>query len=212
ADLGGEREHVRVLHRLRRERIEADATLDEPGGEDERRRELRGVAVRRPPLGGERLPQAMHRAFGDLADELLYVRRLDALGREPPRAVDVRMRHGAARVRLEGQRLDHPALGEVADQRVIVALRRVRETVEEAVHTLEYGTGPQEARTREQRRPQARLRRPARMHALGPGPFGEIFDDAGGHAAGDAERIDDLLLAEPERSADAGGRAHGAED
>ena len=32
------------------------------------------------------------------------------------------------------------------------------------------------------------------MHALGPGAFGEIFDDAARHAAGDAERVDDLLL------------------
>ena len=50
------------------------------------------------------------------------------------------------------------------------------------------------------------------MHALGPGAFGEIFDDAAGHAAGDAERIDDLLGVESKRRADAGRRPHRAED
>ena len=50
------------------------------------------------------------------------------------------------------------------------------------------------------------------MQALGPGAFGEIFDDAGGEAAGNAERIDDLLGVEPERRADAGGGAHDAEN
>ena len=50
------------------------------------------------------------------------------------------------------------------------------------------------------------------MQPLGPGAFGEIFDDAAGHAAGDAERIDDLPGVEAERRADAGRRAHRAED
>ena len=50
------------------------------------------------------------------------------------------------------------------------------------------------------------------MQPLGPGAFGEIFDDAAGHAAGDAERIDDLPGVEAKRRADAGGRAHRAED
>ena len=50
------------------------------------------------------------------------------------------------------------------------------------------------------------------MQPLGPGAFGEIFDDAAGHAAGDAERIDDLPGVETKRCADAGGRAHRAED
>ena len=58
----------------------------------------------------------------------------------------------------------------------------------------------------------AGLRRPARMHALGPGAFGEIFDDAARHAAGDAERIDDLLGVETERGANASRRAHRAEN
>ena len=49
------------------------------------------------------------------------------------------------------------------------------------------------------------------MQPFGPGAFREIFDDAAGHAAGDAERIDDLPGVEAKRCADAGGRAHRAE-
>src|SRR5262249_34893038 len=51
----------------------------------------------------------------------------------------------------------------------------------------------------------------AGMQAFGPGAFGEIFDNARSHAAGDAERIDDLAAVEPQRCADAGGGGHGAE-
>ena len=50
------------------------------------------------------------------------------------------------------------------------------------------------------------------MQPFGPGAFREIFDDAAGHAAGDAERIDDLPGVETKRRTDTGGRAHRAED
>ncbi len=50
------------------------------------------------------------------------------------------------------------------------------------------------------------------MQPLGPGAFGQIFDDAAGKTAGDAERVDDLLGVETERRADAGRRAHHAEN
>jgi hypothetical protein len=49
-------------------------------------------------------------------------------------------------------------------------------------------------------------------HPAGPGAFREIFDDAAGHAAGDAERIDDLPGVEAECCADARGGTHGAEN
>ena len=81
------------------------------------RRELGGIAVGRALLGGERLPQAMHGAFRHLADHLLDVAGLDAARRQPPGAVDVGMRHGPARIGLEGERLDHPALAEIVEQR-----------------------------------------------------------------------------------------------
>ena len=80
------------------------------------------------------------------------------------------------------------------------------------MHAFEHRTGPDEPAPRQQRRADAGLRRPSRMHPLGPGAFGQIFDDAAGHAAGDAERIDDLPGVETEGGADAGGRAHRAEN
>ena len=80
------------------------------------------------------------------------------------------------------------------------------------MHALEHGARTDEPCPRQQRRADARLRRPAGMQPLGPGALGQIFDDAAGHAAGDAERIDDLPGIEAKRCADAGGRAHRAED
>ena len=80
------------------------------------------------------------------------------------------------------------------------------------MHALEHGARTDKPCPRQQRRANARLRRPAGMQPLGPGALGEIFDDAAGHAAGDAERIDDLSGVEAKRGADAGGRAHRAED
>ena len=50
------------------------------------------------------------------------------------------------------------------------------------------------------------------MQPLGPGAFREIFDDAAGHAAGDAERIHDLSCVKTQRRADAGRRAHRAKN
>ena len=114
--------------------------------------------------------------------------------REPPRAVDIGMRHGPAGIGLERDRLGHPARAEIADHLVVVAVERVGEAVEQAVHALEHRARPVEAGARQQRRAHARLRRPAGMHALGPGALGEIFDDARRHRADHAERIDDLLL------------------
>ena len=119
--------------------------------------------------------------------------RLDAARRDPPRAIDVGMRHGPARIGLEGERLGDPALAEIADQRLVVAVGRVREAMEQAVRALEHRARPVEARACQQRGAQAGLRRPAGMHALGPGALGEIFDDAARHAARDAERVDGLL-------------------
>ena len=48
----------------------------------------------------------------------------------------------------------------------------------------------------------ARLRCPTGVHALGPRTIGQVFDDAAGHAASQAQGVDHL------RFADAHGRAH----
>ena len=49
------------------------------------------------------------------------------------------------------------------------------------------------------------------MQPLGPGAFGEILDDAAGHRADSAERIDHLPRRKLERGADTGSGADGAE-
>src|SRR5262249_56250172 len=79
------------------------------------------------------------------------------------------------------------------------------------MHAFEYGARPEETCAREPRRAQPGLRRPARMQALGPGALREIFDDAPGHGADDAERVDKLARTKLERDGDGGGGRHGAE-
>ena len=135
----------------------------------------------------------------------------DAARREPPGAVDIGMRHGSARIRLEGERLGEPLAAEIAEERVVIALGCVGEPMEQAVGPLEHGARTTKAVLRHQGGAQTRLRRPAGMHAFGPGALGKIFDDAGRHAAGDAERIDDAGAVKTERRRDARGRRHGAE-
>ena len=123
---------------------------------------------------------------------------------QPPRAVDVGMDHGAARVGLEGERLRQPALAEAVEQRGVVALASCGRS---------RGRGRARPRTRcadrrSRRAPAARragpTAPPSRMHALGPGALGQVFDDAARHAAGDAERVDELARVESQRGADAG--------
>ena len=83
--------------------------------------------------------------------------------------------------------------------------------MKEAVLAVEQRARAGEARLRHARGAIARLRRPARMHALGPGAFGEVFDDARGHAAGDAQRIEPLRVVETQRRSHARRRAQRAE-
>ena len=70
ADLRGEREHARIADGLVAERGEADVAAHEGDGDVERRRELRGVGVRRPVLALERLPQPRDVALRGLADDV----------------------------------------------------------------------------------------------------------------------------------------------
>ena len=78
---------------------------------------------------------------------------------------------------------------------------RMGKTVEEPVHAFEHRARSEKPATRQQRRAKTRLRGPSGMQALGPGAFGEIFDDAAGHAAGNTERIDDLSCIKSKRGA-----------
>src|SRR5262249_26982528 len=212
AHFRGERDDARLLQRVVGEGVEPDIAAQEAGRDAIRGGKFSGIAVGRALLGGERLPQAMHRALADLADDLLDLLRLDAAASEPPRAVDVGVRHRPAGIRFERERRRHPARAEIAGQRIVVAAGGAGEAVEQAVHALEYGARPEEPGTSEPRRAQPGLRRPPRMQALGPGALREIFDDAAGHGTDDAERVDKLTRIELERGADGGCRRHGAED
>src|SRR6266516_1051259 len=191
-------EDGRIAHRFIAERIESDAAVHEAGRDAIRRAEFRRVAVRRPLLLRQRLPQPMHRCVRDFADQ-----RFDLAGRhaarvKPARTVDVRMDHGAARIRLEGERPQYPAFPEIAAQRRVLAADRLCEAVEEAVNAFEHRARTEKSRAPQQRRAQARLRRPARMQPLGPGAFGQRLDDPARHAAGGPQRIDELPLAKTE--------------
>src|SRR5439155_14735418 len=139
--------------------------------------ELRRVGVRRPLLVGERLPQPMHCALGRFAYHLGDLADVDAL-REAPRAVDVGLGHGSAGVGLERDAAGDPALTEALDELRPVALLCMRERLVQAMGSLQHGARADEACAREIRRADAGLRRPAGVQALGPGAFGEIFDDA----------------------------------
>src|SRR5207302_497932 len=77
-------------------------------------------------------------------------------------------------------------------------------------HALEYGARTEETGAPEQRGVDARLRRPAGVQPLGPGPFREIFDDSARHRADSAERINKLARFEAKGCADAGRRPNGA--
>jgi hypothetical protein len=130
--------------------------------------------------------------FGRLALDRRDLLGPQALGNQPPRAIDVRMRHRPACVRLERDSGAEPYLAGAIDHRAEIAAVRVRERMEESVLALEYRARSGEAFGGQPRRAIARLRRPARMHSLGPCAFGQVLDDPGGHAARDAERIDPL--------------------
>jgi hypothetical protein len=92
----------------------------------------------------------MYCALANLAHQFHHFMRIDAPV-QPARAVDVRVHHRPARIRLESQRLHQPALAEAVEQRTVVAVARVRKPVEQAVRALEYSAWTREARARQHR-------------------------------------------------------------
>src|SRR5262249_22372727 len=170
AHLGGDRTQPRVAHALLGEGIEPGMAEHEAGGDAVGLAELGGVGVGRLALGRERFPQAVHRAFPNLADDFLYLVQIDFWGQSAS-AVDVRMSHGAASVDLEGERLGDPPAAEAPGELAQLALRGTREAVEEAMGSLEHGARADEPRAREVGGADARLRCPAGVQPLGPGAF-----------------------------------------
>ena len=207
AHLGGELPHTRVLRALVGELLEASLAVEEADGDAIRRRELPGIAVGRPALPVERLPQAVDGPLPHLADDRGDVGRGRPLAREIDGAVDEGLGHGPAGIGLEGERRRHPGLAETLDERREIRLPARREGLVEAVRSLEHGDRPDEAGLGEARGADTRLRRQARMQALGPAAVGEIFDDAARHAAGGADGPGDGGSIEPHGAA--GGRRGG---
>src|SRR6516225_3809178 len=119
----------------------------------------------------------MHGALADIADHFNDIVRLHATA-EPPRAIDVRMRHGPARIRLERERLCHPTRAEIIRHRGEIALGGLREGIEESVATLEHRARTTKSGAAKERGADAGLRRPAGVQPFSGGAFGEIFDDA----------------------------------
>ena len=70
ADLGRQREHARILHGLVGEIAEPDIAAHKRRRDAIGLRELPRIAIRGLLLGGERLPQPVHRAFADFADDV----------------------------------------------------------------------------------------------------------------------------------------------
>src|SRR3546814_4831997 len=81
---------------------------------------------------------------------------------------------------LEHHALHVPVAPEAFGEVAVVGRGGRREGLEEAVGAFEDRARREESGAREERRPVARLRRPAGMQPLGPGTVGQVLDDAGG--------------------------------
>ena len=105
----------------------------------------------------------------------------------------------------------HPVLAESLQHGVEIRGARRREGLEEAMRALEHRARAFEAASRHQGGADAGLRGPAGMHAFCRCAFGEILDDARGHAAGDAEGGGDLLRRQLQRGGDTARGGNGAD-
>ena len=211
AHLGGERAQSRIGGAFVGEGIEPGIAEDHAGGDAIGDAELAGIAVGDALLVRQRFPQAMDVALGGVAEDVGDRFRLDTLRGQPARAVYVGMGHRPAGIRLEGDGLRDPGLAEAVEQRPPVAVLGMSEALVETVLAFEHRARADEAGLRQHRRVIAALRRPAGMQPLGPGAFGQVLDDTGCHAAGDAQRGGERRRLEADRGADAGGRAEGPE-
>ena len=113
----------------------------------------------------------------------------DAVACERDRAVDERLGHRSACIGLEGDGLQQPALAEAVQQGGEVGVARGARTPCRSRACPPARSRADEAGLGQQCRADAGLRGRAGMHALGPAAVGEILDDAGGQAAGDADGV-----------------------
>ena len=83
---------------------------------------------------------------------------------------------------------------------------------EQAVSTLEHRRGSGHAGLRQPCRLDAALCAPARVHQLHVGAFGDELEQAGRHAAGESQCIDELILGQAEQHAGRDARTEGCRD
>src|SRR5712691_3463462 len=134
----------------------------------------------------------MNRPFRSFTDDFFYVLNINFF-RQPSSAVDVGLRHGAAGIGLESDGCRQPLAAEAVEELCPVAPGGAREAVVEPVRAFEHRARPDEPGARQVRGANSRLRRPARMHALGPRALREVLDDARGHRTRYAQRMDELI-------------------
>src|SRR5215475_10622049 len=111
-DLRGEFEHGRVMNARLGELFEACLAVEEADGHAIRRAELRGVRGGRAMFDREVFPQAVHGSFADVAHYFADLLCFYAALCERDRAVDIRLGHRAAGIRLESDRIHYPRLTE----------------------------------------------------------------------------------------------------
>src|SRR6266480_7013181 len=197
---GSESEDARVAHRFVGKGLEPGAAGDKRDRDIEGRAEFGGIVACRTMFGGERLPESVYVPFGGLAQDLGDLFGDETILRQPQRAIDIGLIHGAGRIGLEAETFHQPLFSEIAREGIEIAFPGPSKSGEEPVRAFEYGARPEESLASDARRVQPDSRRPSRVEAFGPGPFGEIFDDPARHAARYAERVDRLLAIEPERN------------
>ena len=104
----------------------------------------------------------MYVTFGGLAQDLDDLFGDETLLRQPQRAIDIRLIHGAGRIGFEGEAFHEPLLSEIARERVEIAFPGVGKSGEKPVRAFEYGTRPEESFAPDARRMQPDARRPSR--------------------------------------------------
>ncbi|MEJ0067729.1 MAG: hypothetical protein WDO24_02170 [Pseudomonadota bacterium] len=210
-----QRQDILVRHVLGVEAAKIDLA------EMQRFREHVGQAVARLDVGRGlqllvlRLAHLGDHVFGDRAADLFDLVGAQALMLvEMEQRVDEGVQHMGARIGLERNVAALPVAAQLGDHAVEV--ERVVGVLDmgakHAVPPLDHAGRSGEAVLAHDRRRDAAMRGPARMHQLRPAAVGPGFVDARRHAARDADRVARALEVEIEQLAGDVGRAERADD
>ena len=115
-DFCGQRADCGILRALIGELPKPCVAVDETDCDAIGRRELARISIRRRLLQRQRLPQAMHRALANIANDGNNILCAHALARKFNRAIDIGLRHGSAGERLEGDAIRHPACSKPVEE------------------------------------------------------------------------------------------------